>query len=163
MSEDQQRLAFEDLEVGRQFRLGPRTIQAEEMIAFAEEFDPQPFHLDAGSEQARQTGGLIASGWHICGIFMAMACEAFVLNSLSEGAPGVDEIRWLAPVRPGDTLDGTATVTERRISRSLPERGFITFEITLRNQRAETVTYMRYPAMVLLRDPQNFIGDASLS
>ncbi len=157
MSEDEQLLGFEDLTVGRVFRLGPRTVSAAEIVAFAEEFDPQPFHLDPDSEQARQTGGLIASGWHVCSLFMAMICEAFVSRSLSDGAPGVEEVRWLKPVRPDDTLEGVATVVERRVSRSRPDRGFVTFESTLTNQDGDTVTYLRYPAMVRLRDPDNFV------
>ncbi|RLQ88337.1 MaoC family dehydratase [Notoacmeibacter ruber] len=161
MNAEGQILAFEDFTVGRQFQLGPRHVTAEEIIAFAEEFDPQPFHLDGDSEQAKQTGGLIASGWHICGLFMAMACEAFINNSLSEGAPGVEEVRWMKPLRPGDTLSGTVTVGERRVSRSRPERGFVEFETVLTDQNGQTIASLRYPAMVRLRDPANFDGDAA--
>ncbi|MCP1199877.1 MaoC/PaaZ C-terminal domain-containing protein [Notoacmeibacter sp. MSK16QG-6] len=154
-------LAYEDFTVGRQFQLGPRRVTTEEIIAFAEEFDPQPFHLDGDSEQARQTGGLIASGWHICGLFMAMACEAFINNSLSDGAPGVEEVRWMKPLRPRDTLSGVVTVGERRVSRSRPSRGFVQFETNLTNQSGETIASLRYPAMVRLRNPENFSDDAA--
>lgn len=156
MVEESAHLSFEDFTVGRRFDLGPRTISAEEIVEFASEYDPQPFHLDGNSEQARQTGGMIASGWHICAVFMAMACEAFILESLSEGAPGIEEVRWLQPVRPGDTLRGVVTVMERRVSRSNPQRGFVQFECTLSNQAGESVTWLRYPAMVRLRDPEAF-------
>lgn len=159
MSGDDELLAFEDMTVGRQFALGPRTVSADEIVAFAKEFDPQPFHLDGDSDQARLTGGLIASGWHICSLFMAMACDAFILKSLSEGAPGVDEARWLAPVRPGDTLRGTATVTGRRVSRSRPDRGFVEFESILENQNSQTVAYLRYPAMIRLRYADHVLAE----
>lgn len=121
-------IAFEDLTVGRTFALGPVTVTAEEIVAFAGEFDPQDFHLDGESAQAAQVGGLIASGWHTCALAMRMFCDAYLLDSTSQGAPGVGAVRWLAPVRPGDVLSGTSTVSEARLSRSRSNLGIVRFD-----------------------------------
>lgn len=121
-------IAFEDLPVGRTFALGPVTVTVEEIVAFAGQFDPQDFHLDGDSAQARAVGGLIASGWHSCAIAMRMFCDAYLLDSTSQGAPGVGAVRWLAPVRPGDVLRGTSTVREARLSRSRPGLGIVGFD-----------------------------------
>lgn len=121
-------ITFDDLHVGRTFALGPYEVTAEEIVAFASEFDPQPFHLDGTSEQARGVGGLIASGWHTCSMAMRMMCDAYLLDSASQGAPGVENVRWLAPVRPGDVLTGTSTVTSARRSKSRPNIGIVVFD-----------------------------------
>ena len=141
-------LTYDDFDIGRVFELGPRTITEEEIIEFASEFDPQPFHLDGTSPQAQQIGGLIASGWHTCSIFMRMMCDSYLLNSTSQGAAGLDEVRWLTPVRPGDTLSGTATVTGRRVSKSKPTLGFIDFEYELHNQDGVTVMAIKGGGMI---------------
>lgn len=130
-------IAFEDLAVGRTFALGPVTVTEEEIVAFASEFDPQDFHLDGESAQAEGVGGLIASGWHTCSLAMRMFCDAYLLDSTSQGAPGVETVRWLAPVRPGDVLTGTSTVAEARLSRSRPKLGIVRFEHEIRT--GETV------------------------
>ena len=121
-------IAFEDLYVGRSFALGPVTVAADEIVAFAATFDPQDFHLDGGSAQAELVGGLIASGWHTCALAMRMMCDGYLLASTSQGAPGVGAVRWLAPVRPGDVLTGTSTVREARRSRSRPGLGIVRFD-----------------------------------
>jgi len=136
-------LNWEDFTPGRVFEHGPRRLPRDEMIAFAAEFDPQPMHLD--DEAARETmlGGLAASGWYLCCILMRMSTDAFVLNSSSMGAPGVDEVRWLMPVRPDEELSFRATVLDTRPSKSRPEMGFVRFEFELFNakgQRAVTLT-----------------------
>ena len=132
-------LTYEDLTEGRVFDFPPHLVTAEEIIEFAEEFDPQPFHLDADSEQAQQVGGLIASGWHTSAIQMRMICDAFLLDSSSQGSPGLEEVRWLNVVRPGDELSGQAEITERRISKSRPTIGIVSFVYTMTNQRDEKV------------------------
>mgnify|MGYP000430436995 CR=1 FL=1 len=141
-------LTFEDFPVGAVFQLGPKTVTSDEIIAFAKKFDPQPFHLDADSEQARLTGGLIASGWHTSSMLMSMMCDAYLLDSASQGSAGLDEVRWLKPVRPDDTLSGTATVLERHISRSRPELGILQMNYELRNQNDEIVMTVRGSGMV---------------
>ena len=99
------------------------------MIAFAAEFDPQPMHLDEAAARATMMGGLCASGWYACCILMRMCADAFVLNSSSMGAPGVDEVKWLLPIRPDDQLRLRATVLDARASSSRPDMGFVRFDI----------------------------------
>lgn len=139
---------YHDFPVGRVLQLGPYRVTAEEIVEFAAEFDPQPFHLDGNSKQAELTGGLIASGWHTSAILMRMMCDAYLLDTASQGSGGLDQVRWLKPVRPGDTLSGTATVTGCRISKSRPELGLVDFEYDLRNQNDETV--MRVTGMGMI-------------
>jgi acyl dehydratase len=127
-------LVFDDFEIGRAFPLGPKLVTSQEIIEFAAEFDPQPFHLDPESPQAELVGGLIASGWHTCAMVMAMMCESYLLNTASLGSGGLESIRWLHPVRPGDTLTGEAKVMDRRVSASNPKMGIVTFAYGLQNQ-----------------------------
>ncbi|MEM8750752.1 MAG: MaoC family dehydratase [Pseudomonadota bacterium] len=141
-------LTYEDFPVGKSFPLGPRKITAEEIIAFAERYDPQPFHLDGESEQATAVGGLIASGWHTCSILMRMMCDAYLLNTASQGSGGLDKIKWLRPIRPDDTLTGAATVMGRRVSKSNPGLGLINFAYTIQNQHAEPVLEVTGMGMV---------------
>jgi len=132
-------LTWEDFTPGRVFEHGPRRLPREEMIAFAAEFDPQPMHLDDEAARATMLGGLAASGWYLCCILMRMCADAFVLDSSSMGAPGVDEVKWLLPVRPDDELSLRATVLETRASKSRPDMGFVRFEFELFNAKDERV------------------------
>ena len=128
------KLYWEDFAPGRVFEHGPRRISREEIVAFAAEFDPQPMHLDEEAARATLLGGLSASGWHACSILMRMSTDSFVLNAASMGAPGVDEVKWLMPIRPDDRLTLRSTVLETRLSRSRPEMGFVRFMFELFNQ-----------------------------
>ncbi|MFD0916393.1 MaoC family dehydratase [Pseudahrensia aquimaris] len=141
-------LTYDNLAIGQEFALGPKLVTAEEIIEFASEFDPQPFHLDPESDQAAQVGGLIASGWHTCSMFMRMMCDGFILDSTSQGSAGLDEVRWLLPVRPGDRLTGTARVVEKRVPKSRPDLGMVQFEYTLNNQNGETVMTIKGNGML---------------
>ena len=132
-------LQWEDFTPGRMFEHGPRRLPRDEMIAFAAEFDPQPMHLDDAAARATMLGGLAASGWYACCILMRMCVDAFVGQSSSMGAPGVDEVRWLLPIRPDDALSLRATVLDTRASNSRPEMGFVRFEFELFNARNERV------------------------
>lgn len=132
-------LHWEDFTPGRVFEHGPRCLPREEMIAFAAEFDPQPMHLDEAAARATMLGGLAASGWYLCCILMRMSTDAFVLNSRSMGAPGVDEVRWLMPVRPDDELTLRATVLDARASKSRSDMGFVRFEFELFNVKGQRV------------------------
>lgn len=128
------KLFWEDFTPGRVFQHGPRIVSREEIVAFAAEFDPQPMHLDEDAARATLLGGLGASGWHSCCIVMRMCTDSFVLNSASMGAPGVDEVKWLVPIRPGDELTFRATVLETRLSRSRSDMGFVRFLFELLNR-----------------------------
>jgi acyl dehydratase len=116
---------WEDFAVGDVTTFGPVTVTAEEIVEFASRYDPQPFHLSDEDGRATPFGGLIASGWHTTALFMGMFVRAVLLDSASLGSPGVDEIRWTAPVRPGDTLTGRSTVTDVRPSATNPGRGTV--------------------------------------
>ncbi len=116
---------WEDFAVGDATEVGPVTVSAAEIIEFASRYDPQPFHLDEEAAKASPFGGLIASGWHTTALFMGMFVRAVLLDSASLGSPGVEEIRWTAPVRPGDTLAGRSTITEVRPSSTSARRGTV--------------------------------------
>ncbi len=134
-----EKLAYEDFPPGRRFPLGPKPVTAPEIIEFAAEFDPQPMHLDEAAGRASILGGLAASGWHTSAMFMRMMADSFVLNSLCEGAPGVDFMEWRKPVLAGDTLSGHSTVLEARLMRSRPGLGIVKFRHEVENQRSELV------------------------
>jgi acyl dehydratase len=125
------RLYWEDFTVGSVTEYGPRTITREEIVAFAAEFDPQPMHPDEAAASASMLGGLAASGWHSCCLLMRMISDGFLLNSSFMGAPGVEEVRWHAPIRAGERLTARATVIETRPSRSQPQMGFVKFRFEL--------------------------------
>ena len=124
-------LYWEDFAKGRVFEHGPRRMPCDEMMAFAAEFDPQPMHLDEVAARETMLGGLAASGWYLCCILMRMCVDAFVHRSSSMGAPGVEEVKWLKPVRPDDQLSLRATVLETRASKSRPDMGLVRFEFAL--------------------------------
>jgi acyl dehydratase len=133
---------FEDLVVGSVHEYGGRTISREEIVAFAREFDPQPFHVDEEAAGRSVYGGLIASGWHTVALCMRMLVDGFVNESASLGSPGADEIRWLKPVRPGDTIHVRVECIEATPSRSKPDRGRGRFRYEVRNQHGEVVMTM---------------------
>ncbi len=128
--------------------LGEYTVSKEEIIEFASKFDPQPQHVDPVAALDTHKNGLLASGWHTTAIFMRMQCDAFLIESSSIVSPGTDEIRWLRPVRPGDTLHGTNEIIEKRASRSKPDRGIITSSVILENQNNEQVMTLKTVSIV---------------
>jgi len=134
---------FEDFEVGKTINVGSRTIAEEEIIAFARQFDPQPFHVDKAAAEKSMYGGIIASGWHTCAMMMRLMVDGFLRESASLGSPGVDEIRWLKPVRAGDTLSVTTTALEARPSESKPDRGVVFTEWRAVNQHGELVATVK--------------------
>ena len=151
MAEPTSKLAWEDFQPGRVFEHGPRLVPREEMIGFAAEFDPQPMHLDEAAARTTMMHGLAASGWYACCILMRMCTDAFVNNSTSMGAPGVDEVKWLAPIRPDDRLTLRATVLDTRASNSRPEMGFVRFEFELFNAGGQRVMALTTSLMLALR------------
>ena len=120
-----------------------RIVSREEIVAFATAFDPQPFHIDEAAAARSVFRGLLASGWHTGSIFMRLMWEAFLHDAASLGSPGVDEIRWLKPVRPGDTLRARFTVVEAVPSRSKPDRGVVRSFSEMLNQHGEVVMTVR--------------------
>ena len=144
-------LTFEDFTPGRVFEHGPRRLPRDEMIAFATEFDPQPMHLDEAAARQTILGGLSASGWYLCCILMRMCVDAFVGRSSSMGAPGVDEVRWLLPVRPDDEVSLRATVLETRTSKSRPDMGFVRFEFELFDTQGRRAMALTTSLMLALR------------
>lgn len=116
-----------------------REVTREEIIAFATEFDPQPMHLDEEAAKDTLLGGLAASGWHTCAIFMRIMYDSFVGNSSSWGSPGIDKLTWHRPVRPGDRLGGRAIVLATRASKSRPDMGLVTFRFEIENAAGEMV------------------------
>jgi len=133
---------WEDFKVGEVEQIGSRRIGREEMIDFATQFDPQAFHVDESAAKQSMYGGLIASGWHTCSIVMRMMCDAYLLQSASVGSPGIDQLKWLLPVRPGDTLRAQRTTLESRASKSRPEIGIVRNLWEVFNQNGEKVMSM---------------------
>lgn len=130
---------LDDFTPGETIALGSKTITEEAIIAFAREFDPQPFHVDPARASESVYGGLIASGWHTVGTFMRLAVDGLINDTISMGSPGVDQIRWLKPVRPGDTLSARMIIGEITPSRSRADRGTLRSRGELHNQRDEVV------------------------
>jgi acyl dehydratase len=133
------RYYLEDLHPGDTFEFGSHTVTAASIVAFAREYDPQPFHTDEAQARASAFGGLIASGWQTAGIFMRLVVDGLINQTASLGSPGVDELRWLRPVRPGDTLRARFIVVEAVPSASRPDRGRLRSVGEVLNQRDEVV------------------------
>ena len=143
---------YEDFPVGEVVEFGDRLVTADEIVAFAKDWDPQPFHLDAEAAKDSQIGELIASGWHTGCLLMRMMCDAYLIDSASEGAPGVEEIRWLKPVRPGDRLRARRTTLSARLSCSRPQIGIVEFHYELSNQNGDAVLIMRGSSFMRRRE-----------
>ena len=133
---------WEDFEVGEAAQLGRHTFTQEEIVAFARQFDPQPFHLDPAAAEQSAFGGLIASGWHTCAVGMRLMCEALMDQTVSLGSPGVDNIRWLKPVRAGDTLTYRRIVVESRASATREGVGLVKHRWEAVNQHGVLVLTM---------------------
>lgn len=144
---------FDDLTVGTRFNTATRTLSEEAIVTFAREYDAQPFHIDAGAAAQSIYGGIIASGFHTLLTAFQLTLEAGVWNEASMGSPGMREIQWLAPVRPGDTLRVQAEVVASTPSASRPDRGRTEIAYTVLNQ-SDTVV-MRYTAIHILKRRQD--------
>ncbi|HLF50031.1 MAG TPA: MaoC family dehydratase [Methylomirabilota bacterium] len=130
---------WEDIKEGDVVELGSRTMEKDSMVAFAREFDPQPFHTDEKAAEASIWGGLIASGWLTGSVLMRIFYDGYLKDTAGLGSPGIDELRWLKPVRPGDTLTVRLTVLETAASRSKPDRGIVRSLMEVVNQHGEIV------------------------
>jgi acyl dehydratase len=144
-------LTFEDFPPGHFGSFGPRHVTREEILAFATEFDPQPMHLDEEAAKRSMLRGLSGSGWHLGSLMMRMLFDGFIHRTASLGSPGVDELRWLSPLRPGDDLTLDVDVTQARVSRSRPETGIVTFKMSVRNGSGQTLVEATSPIIVKRR------------
>jgi acyl dehydratase len=144
-------LTFEDFKPGRLGTFGPRHVTREEILAFAAEFDPQPMHLEEEAASRSMLKGLSGSGWHLCSIIMRMMFDGFIGRTASLGSPGVNELRWLAPLRPEDELMLAVDVAEARVSRSRPTTGIVTLKAVVRNAAGQELCEMTSPIIVRRR------------
>jgi acyl dehydratase len=132
-------LKFVDFHVGQTLQAGPVTLTADDIVDFARRYDPQWFHTDPERAAASRWQGLIASGWHTCGVAMRLAVDNFLAGSESFGSPGLEYLKWLAPVRPGDALSLRVEVLEQRRSDRQPTLGILRWRWILHNQRGDPV------------------------
>jgi acyl dehydratase len=144
---------WEDLPIGSVRDLGEVTLSAEEIKEFAEQFDPQPFHTDEAAGRRSIFGSLCASGWHTCALAMKLTVENFLSESASMGSPGVENLRWLKPVYPGDTLRLEQTIVESRPLRTRTDTGLIRSVWSMFNQNGEKVLHMEGYGMFRRRQP----------
>jgi len=144
---------WEDLTAGRVFETATRALSEEDIVRFAREYDPQSYHTDAEAARSTPFGGLIASGWQTCSVTMRLMCDGYLLETSCVGSPGLEELRWLKPVRPGDALRLKTTVIESTPSSKQPNRGTVLFLWETLNQRGEVVLSMRGRQLFLRRAP----------
>lgn len=142
---------FEDLTEGQTHEFGERTVTRDEIVDFAERYDPQPFHVDEDAAEESMFGGLIASGWHTISVYTGMLVDGFLGDVANMGGRGADDIRWHQPVRPGDTLSGRVEILGT--SSDHPERGDVDLAMTCFNQNDEEVLTMTVHVMVMRRSP----------
>ena len=148
---------FEDYVPGAVHDLGSMVVDEQEVIAFARQFDPQPFHLDKERAEQSAFGGLIASGWHTACMTMRLIVDRYLSEVSSEGSPGIDELRWLRPVRPGDQLTVRITILDARRSRSRPERGIVRSQVETRNQDGEVVMHWTSAMFIRCRNQKDVV------
>ena len=142
---------FEDYVAGSVYEFGSISVTEEEVIDFARRYDPQPFHTDPEAAKNTPFGGLISSGWLTAGLMMRLLVDNYVSSVASLGSPGVNELKWLKPVRPGDELSIRVTIREARRSRSKPDRGMVGISVEVLNQERDVVMTMQSVGMVLCR------------
>jgi acyl dehydratase len=147
------KLYWEDFQPGTVAIYGPRLVTREEIVAFAAEFDPQPMHLDEAAAGATMLGGLGASGWHICCLFMLIIADGFLLDAASMGSPGVDEVRWLKPLRPGMHIRVRTTVLGTCTSNSRPEMGLVKFQHEVLDEADTVLSTLTATQMLMRRRP----------
>jgi acyl dehydratase len=142
---------FQDYVVGTTTEHGSIRVDEEELLDFGRRFDPQPIHVDRAAAAAGPYGGLIASGWHTCALMMRLFAQEYLSPVSSLGSPGVDELRWLRPARPGDVLTLRTTVEETRLSRSKPDRGLVRTRAELHDGDGQVVVSLLAMNLVLSR------------
>jgi acyl dehydratase len=142
---------FEDYVEGDVHSFGSIAVEADEVVSFARRFDPQSFHIDPDAAKRSAFGGLIASGWHTAGLMMRLFYDHYLTHVASLGSPGLDELRWIKPVRPGDRLSLRVTVLKAVPSKSKPDRGVVTSFIEVFNQDADAVMTLKVVNMISRR------------
>ena len=145
---------FEDYLPGEVYSYGSVTLDEASIIEFARLYDPQPFHIDPVAAQDSIYGGLIASGWHTTSVMMRLLADHVLSPASSLGSPGCDELRWLRPVRPGDSLSVRIEIVDGRRSRSNPDRGLVSCRLEVLNQRDEVVMTLRTTLLLRVRNPE---------
>ncbi|MEQ8232328.1 MAG: MaoC family dehydratase [Gammaproteobacteria bacterium] len=143
---------FEDYVPGAVHEFGRYVVGEDELLDFARRYDPQPFHIDEEAAAQTQYGGLITSGWHTCAMMMRMLVDHYISSVASLGSPGVDEVRWLRPVRPGDVLRVRVSVLDARVSRSKPDRGLVHSAIEVLDHDDNVVMTMKTLGFFLRRE-----------
>jgi acyl dehydratase len=144
---------YEDLVVGEIIDLGATPVSRDMIVTFAREFDPFPFHLDEEAAKASLLGGLASSGWQTAALTLRMLGDTFLNTIASMGGLGFSDLKWKKPVMVGDTISGSATIASLRRSRHHPERGIVTIDLDIRNQRQEPVMTMTLANLIAHRDP----------
>ena len=142
---------FEDYPPGAVFTAGPIAVEAADIVEFARKYDPQPMHTDAAAAAHGAFGGLIASGWHTGALMMRLFADNFLSPASGLASPGLDELRWLRPVRPGDRLSLRVTILEARRSRSKPDQGVIRSLVEVLNQGGEVVMSLKPISLIRCR------------
>ncbi|MCD7060309.1 MaoC family dehydratase [Pelagibacterium xiamenense] len=144
---------YEDLSNGERIALGPRKVTKRDIVAFATEFDPFPFHLDEKAARQSLLGGLAASGWQTGALSLRMLVDEFLSKVASMGGLGFTDLKWKKPVMKNDTISGTATITALRRSQTHPEMGILTLALDMRNQKGQQVMTLNLANLVEVRDP----------
>ncbi len=146
-------IGFEDFFEGQHIPFGSVTVDRDELLDFARRYDPQSFHVDEDAAARSIFGGIIASGWHTGAMMMRLLCDGLFLRAASMGSPGLDQLRWIRPVRPGDTLTLTGKVLSAKASRSKPDRGSVDISYKVHNQHGELAMTFQAVTMFGRRNP----------
>jgi len=133
---------FEDLYIGQKISIGPIYVAKNDIIDFAKKFDPQPFHIDEEKAKNSLFGGLCASGWHTCALYMRMLYDSFLVDLASLGSPGMNEIRWIKPLFPEQEISGELTLISKKPSKSNPSIGSVVFNSQIYNNKKELIMTM---------------------
>ena len=143
---------FEDLNIGKKILIGPISVSEKEIIEFAKKFDPQPFHIDVEKAKESLFGNLCASGWHTCSLYMRMLYDGLLINLASLGSPGMNEIRWIKPLFPDETINGELTIISKTPSKSKPSIGSMVIDSKVFNSKKELIMTMQSISIVKKRN-----------
>ena len=143
---------FEDLNIGKKILIGPISVSEKEIIEFAKKFDPQPFHVDIEKAKDSLFGNLCASGWHTCSLYMRMLYDGLLINLASLGSPGMNEIRWIKPLFPNETINGVLTIISKTPSKSKPSIGSMVIDSKVFNSKKELIMTMQSISIIKKRN-----------